>query len=108
MSILGYSELVKEIYGVTPESIKEELATVMASKPTNERMKLLATLANHKRANLSALLHMNGRPRTGGSYLGAKKFFEELVKQKILRSEKKGTRTYYEFTTGSALEQWLN
>lgn len=106
MSVLGYSELLKEIYGITPESIESEISQLLKSKPNEKKIKILKNLAGKERATVSELLRGEKMPNTGGSFLAMTNFFLELEKLKILNKEEIGRRTYFSFPD-SSLKKWL-
>jgi Fe2+ or Zn2+ uptake regulation protein len=107
MSVIGYSELLKEIYGITPESLDNEISLLLKSKPTKEKVRLLKLLAASEKATVSQLLRSLKMNNTGGSFKTNRKFFEELVLLKILKKENVGRRTYYSFEDESILKKWL-
>ncbi len=107
MSVLGYSELLKEIYGITPESLENEISKLLTSKPSPAKVHLLKHLAKTQRATVSELLRALKMPNTGGSFKSIKKFFIDLTKFNILVEERVGKRTYYSFSKDSDLSKWL-
>jgi Fe2+ or Zn2+ uptake regulation protein len=106
--ILGYSELVKEILGVKPETVQRELATLLRAEPTQQRMDILSILATREHATVSELLKEANRSYTGGSYRTTRSFFHSLVKLGILVEKKVGRRTYYIFHSNTELRAWLS
>ena len=107
MSVIGYSELLKEIYGITPESLENEISLLLKSKPNKNKIKLLKILVKKERSTISELLRLAGMNNTGGSFKSIKKFFEEIIQLKILKKEKIGRRTYFFFREDSNLKRWL-
>jgi len=107
MSVLGYSEMVKELYGITPDTVREELKILLRAKPSEARINLLKILARVEKGTVSELLRHAGMNNTGGSYKVVRGFFEELCALKILKSLTVGRRTYYHFVKGSSLKTWL-
>ncbi len=108
MSAIGYSELLREIHGITPDSLQTHIAKLLTAKPSEERIELLKQLANRKHATASELLRAIRKPHTGGSFTAARAFLDRLVQLRILRKEKIGRRTYYAFSEGSDLRKWLS
>lgn len=107
MSVLGYSEIIKEIYGITPESIENEIALLLKSKPTKVKIQLLKKLAQAPKATVSELMRKEKLNNTGGSFRSIKKFFNELSKLGIIEKEIIGRRTYFKFKEKSSLSKWL-
>lgn len=108
MSVIGYSELVKEIYGVTPESIEGELSLLFKTKVNGQKIMLIKRLAiSGKRATVSELMIAEGMNNTGASFRVVRNFFDELVKLKILKKDNVGRRTYYSFADDSVIRRWL-
>lgn len=107
MSILAYSELVKEVFGISPQVVKRDLATLMNVKLTEEKVQVIRQLAREKRSSVSALLRKTNRNNTGGSYIATKKFLNELARIGLLERDFVGRRTYYEFPENSDLQVWL-
>jgi hypothetical protein len=107
MSILGYSEIIREVYGITPGSIKHDLEKLMKAKPTEDKIQLIKQLARANRATVSELLRDIGKNNTGGSFIAAQKFLDELCTLKLLKREKAGRRTYYGFNKDTDLQRWL-
>lgn len=108
MSVIGYSELLKEIHGITPESLQTHISKLLTAKPSEERIELLKQLATRKHATASELLRALHHPHTGGSFTAARAFLDRLVQLHILQREKIGRRTYYAFPDGSDLKAWLS
>ena len=108
MSVIGYSEILREIYGITPDSLQVHIAKLLTAKPSEERIALLKQLATKKHATASELLRAIRKPHTGGSFTAARTFLDRLVQLRILRQEKIGRRTYYAFDEGSDLKAWLS
>lgn len=107
MSIIGYSELLREIYGITPQSLQTHIARLLTARPSAERIELLKQLASRKRATASELLRAIRKPHTGGSFTAARAFLDRLVALRILTRESIGRRAYYAFPDGSDLKAWL-
>ncbi len=107
MSVIGYSELLREIYGITPQSLQTHIAKLLTAKPSEERIELLKQLATRKRATASELLRALRKPHTGGSFTAARVFLDRLVGLRILKKEIVGRRTYYAFPVDSDLKAWL-
>jgi len=108
MSVLGYSELLKEIYGVSPKSLQHEISILLKAKPSKQRIALLRMLANGKKSTVSELLRKCKMNNTGGSFRVIRKFFDELVSLGILKKENIGRRAYYLFPENSDLGKWLS
>jgi len=106
--ILGYSEIIKEIYGITPDSLQTHISKLLSAKPSEERVTLLKELATRESATTSTLLRACRQPHTGGSFIAARAFLDRLVALKILEKERIGRRTYYRFPKGSDLGAWLS
>jgi len=107
MSVLGYSELMKKIFGITPKTLQGELSQLLKTKPTQKKIEVLRELASTKRATIGKLMKKKKMTYTGGSFNSMKTFFEELYQLKILQKEIIGRRTYYTFTKKSDLSKWL-
>lgn len=107
MAVLGYSELLKEIYGINPHSLENEISKFLQSKPSNNKIRILKELKKSQRATISELLRHSLLPNTGGSFKSIRKFFEELVRLNILKKDTTVKRTYYYFNPESDLSKWL-
>jgi len=108
MSVIGYSELLREIHGITPQSLQTHIAKLLTAKPNEERINLLKQLAIRKHATASELLRAIRKPHTGGSFTAARAFLDRLMELHILQREKIGRRTYYAFSEESDLRKWLS
>ena len=98
MSMIGYTQLMKDIFDVDKASTEALLARLAVHKPSELRMKSLKALAQAGEETISQVLKLAGENNTGGTYKTVNAFFAGLVKENILASERRGHREYWRFT----------
>lgn len=109
MPMIGYSQLMKDIFNVDKDSVEMMLKSLAKHKPTELRMKVLYGLAKTEESTISALLKMAGENNTGGTYKTIHSFFRTLEKDCLLCSQRRGYREYWRFTEKAKdLQIYLN
>ncbi len=98
MSIIGYTQLMKDILDVDKISVELQLEKLANHKLSGLRLKVLKQLSKLKEDTISGLLRKVGENNTGGTYKTISSFFNLLKRDKILFQTKRGTRQYWKFT----------
>jgi len=98
MTMIGYSQLMKDIFDVDKSSAEALLERLAKHKPSGLRMKILRQLARTEEETISGILKQSGENNTGGTYKTVSAFFKELSQDNILSAEKRGQREYWRFT----------
>ncbi|MBU2561910.1 MAG: hypothetical protein KKD17_06445 [Nanoarchaeota archaeon] len=101
MAMIGYTQLMKDIFDVDKTSVEALFDTLAKHKPSELRMKTLRKLAQVEEETISGLLKLAGENNTGGTYKTVNLFFTLLEKDNILYAEKRGHREYWRFTERS-------
>jgi len=97
MSMIGYSQLMKDVLNIDKTSVELLLEKLAEHKLTNLRLRVLRQLAKIGRDTISGVLKSINENHTGGTYKSIEDFFESLKKEKILEIESVGVRSYWKF-----------
>lgn len=89
MSVLAYSELLRRIAGIDEKELETPFRILNRNNTTQNRLRVLKALADHEPISIGALLQKLHQPRGGGSYITIKRYFRDLEKEGLLKSEKK-------------------
>jgi hypothetical protein len=108
MSVIGYSQLMKDIFEVNTVTVEKQMERLAKHKLTELRFGAIRMLAKHSRGTISGLLKKVSCNHTGGTYKTVATFFEMLLGENILVREKAGNRNYWRFSEGAKdLENYL-
>ena len=102
MSVLAYSELLKEITGINEEKAEEFFFRISNLSLSPLRSKCLKELVKKEKATVSSILKEMNETNCGGTYKSIKKFFNKLTDENIITKEKVGNRTYYKASKPAA------
>ena len=108
MSVLGYSELLKEIFEIQQEKLENEIQALIELKPSKLRLDFLRGLAQREGTTISEILRHLHYHHTGGTYKAIFNFLKALERTGMIRAERHGRRTRYRYTTKATnLKRWL-
>ncbi len=101
MAMIGYSQLMKDIFDLDKSSVELLLERLAKQGLTDLRLRVLKQLAKSGRETVSGVLKQIRENNTGGTYKTIHEFFTHLEKEDILCVEKTGNRSYWKFSQKS-------
>ena len=98
MSVLAYSELLKRIANIEEEKLEKPYIILSKNNTTKNRLRVLKELARREKSTIGSLLKKTHQNKGGGSYLTIKKYFQQLEKEGLLKSERKNKKKVWFFS----------
>ncbi|MFC1750056.1 hypothetical protein ACFL2V_14750 [Pseudomonadota bacterium] len=98
MSVIGYTQLMKDVLDLDKESVELQLEKLASHKLTGLRLQALRQLAKESRGTVCSVLKKIVPNHTGGTYKTIMAFFQALEHDNIVARDKVGNRSYWKFS----------